>query len=111
MKVLVSAAAAAWLLSCVPVFALQTVTLPPDSDGYVPFENPDAQPQDKLSNDQAGDMKVDGLGSFHFGVTRDSGWPGDPGYYYRPGSSSPPGYGTSNVPGSEFYNSGYPFPH
>jgi hypothetical protein len=59
-------------------------------------------------------MKVDGLGSFHFSMSSGSGFAGganDPGYYYRPGSSSPAGYGTSNVPGSEFYNSGYPFPH
>lgn len=111
MKALIPAAAAALLLSCLPVLALQTVTLPPDSDGYIPFENPDAQPQDKLSTDKSGETKIDGLGSFHFSVTRESGWPGDPGYYYRPGSSSPAGYGTANVPGSEFYSSGYPFSH
>ena len=82
MKLLVSAAVATMLFSCLPGFALQTVTLPPDSDGYVPFENPEAQSPDKLSTDKNGDMKVEGLGSFHFSVTQNPGWPNNPGYYY-----------------------------
>jgi hypothetical protein len=111
VKVLVSAAAAALFLSCLPVYALQTVTLPPDKDGYTPFQDPDAQSPDLLPTDKQDQAKHDGLGSFHFSVTQNPGWPNDPGYYYRPGSSSPAGYGTSNVPGSEFYTSGYPYPH
>jgi hypothetical protein len=109
-------AGAAFLLSSLPGLALQTVTLPQTNpDGTTAYQDPDAQGQSKFSTDQQGDMKVDGLGSFHFSVSGGDGWntdnPGTPGYYYRPGSSSQAGYGNPNVPGSEFYNSGYPFPH
>ncbi|HTT84334.1 MAG TPA: hypothetical protein VMF67_12710 [Rhizomicrobium sp.] len=111
-----AAAGTAVLLSSLPVFAIETVTMPQtNSDGTTtPYQDPDAQAQSKFSTDQQGDMKVDGLGSFHFGVSGGDGWNNNsqPGYFYRPGYSSQPGYGTDNAPGSEFYNSGYPFfPH
>jgi hypothetical protein len=111
---LAAVASAALLLSSVPGWAIQTITLPQNSDGTTNFQDPDAQAQSKFSTDQNGNMKVEGLGNFHFSMQSQSGLvggPNDPGYYYRPGSSSPAGYGAANVPGSEFYNSGYPFPH
>lgn len=116
---LAAAACAALFVSAVPCLAIETVTLPQNSDGSTNFQNPDANgaAQDKFSMDQNGNMTVPGLGKFHFsaqssdGWQAGTGWASDPGYYYHPGSSSPAGYGTANVPGSEFYNSGYPFPH
>ena len=108
---LTTSAALALLMSSVPGMAIETVTLPQNSDGTTDFQNPDGQTQDKYSTDQSGSKKPDSLGSFHFSMSSGPGWPNDPGYYYRPGSSSPAGYGSANVPGSEFYNSGYPFPH
>jgi|HubBroStandDraft_6_1064221.scaffolds.fasta_scaffold1101836_2 hypothetical protein len=108
----VVAAGAALVLSSLPGLAIQTVTIPqPNSDGTTPFQDPDTQAQSKFSTDQQGDTKVDGLGSFHFSVNSDQGWPAGSGYYYRPGYSSQAGYGANNAPNSEFYNSGYPFPH
>jgi hypothetical protein len=111
-------AGAALLLSSLPVLAIETVTLPQNSDGTTNWQNPDAQAtpdsQSKtgFSSDQQGDMKVDGLGTFHFSVSGGDGSnSNDPGYFYRPGYSSQAGYGANNAPGSEFYNSGYPFPH
>lgn len=109
---LTAAAGAALVLSTMPGLAIETVTMPQlNSDGTPAYQDPDAQAQSKFSTDQQSDTKVDGLGSFHFSVNSDQGWPGNSGYYYRPGYSSQPGYGTNNAPGSEFYNSGYPFPH
>lgn len=119
---LAAAAVAALFLSSIPGWAIQTVTLPQNSDGTTNFQDPDAQTpgaqgQDKFSTDQNGNMSIPGLGKFHFSAQSGDGWgagPGwanDPGYSYRPGTSSPAGYGTSNMPGSEFYNSGYPYPH
>jgi len=110
-RVLLAAACAALFASAIPGLAIETVTMPQNPDGTSPFQDPDAQAQSKFSTDQQGDTKVDGLGSFHFNMSSGSGYPNDPGYYYRPGSSSSAGYGTATVPGSEFYNSGYPFPH
>jgi hypothetical protein len=106
-------AAAALLLSTLPGLAIETVTMPQTNpDGTTSYQDPDAQAQSKFSTDQQGDMHVDGLGSFHFSMNSDQGgWPANSGYNYRPGYSSQAGYGASNSPGSEFYNSGYPFPH
>ncbi|HEY3639017.1 MAG TPA: hypothetical protein VGK90_12785 [Rhizomicrobium sp.] len=111
-------AGAAFLLSSLSGFAIETVTVPqtnPDGtmayQGATPDQDPFAEPQSKFSNDQQGGVKVDGLGSFHFNVSSGQGWPANSGYYYQPGASSRAGYGTDNTPGSEFYNSGYPFPH
>lgn len=107
-----AAAGAALFLSTLPGLAIETVTMPQlNSDGTPVYQDPDAQAQSKFSSDQQNDTKVDGLGSFHFSVNSNQGWPGSSGYYYRPGYSSQAGYGTNNAPGSEFYNSGYPFPH
>jgi hypothetical protein len=112
MKLTLAASAAlVLLLSSGPGMAIETVTLPQNSDGTTDFQNPDGQTQDKYSTDQSDSKKTDSLGSFHFSASSGNGWPNDPGYYYRPGSSSAAGYGSANVPGSEFYNSGYPFPH
>ncbi|HEX3665040.1 MAG TPA: hypothetical protein VHU23_07400 [Rhizomicrobium sp.] len=109
---LTAAAGAALFLSSLPGFAIETVTVPQlNSDGTPAYQDPDAQGQSKFSTDQQGDTKVDGLGSFHFSVNSDQNWPAGSGYNYLPGYSSQPGYGTNNAPGSEFYNSGYPFPH
>ncbi len=109
---LTAAAGAALLVSTLPGLAIETVTMPQtNSDGTTSYQDPDTQAQSRFSTDKQGDMKVDGLGSFHFSVNSDQNWPGSSGYYYRPGYSSQPGYGASNTPGSEFYNSGYPFPH
>ena len=110
---LVVAAGAAWILFCLPGFALETVTIPqPNNDGSPSYQDPDAQNQSKFSTDQQGNMKVDGLGSFHFSVSSGDGWNSNmPGNYYHSNAASQPGYGTSNAPGSEFYNSGFPFPH
>jgi hypothetical protein len=111
----VAMAGVALFLSSLPGFAIETVTLPQTNpDGSSSYQDPDAQAQSKFSTDQDGNMKVDGLGAFHFSVSQGSGFAGDPnspGYYYRPGTSSQAGYGAANTPGSEFYNSGYPFPH
>ena len=103
---------AALLLSSLPGLAIETVTVPqPSADGIPSYQDPDAPAQSKFSTDQQGDMKVDGLGTFHFSASADQGWAPTSGYYYQPGASSHAGYGTNNTPGSEFYNSGYPFPH
>src|ERR1700722_19843975 len=97
-----AAVCAAMFLSSLPGLAIEIVTIPqPNSDGTSSYQDPDAQAQGKFSNDQQDGTKVDGLGSFHFSVNSDQGWPGGSGYYYRPGASSQPGYGTSNAPGSE----------
>ncbi len=104
------AAAAALFLSTAPGSAIETVTVPQNPDGTPQFQDPDTQAQSRFSTDQNG-TKVDGLGSFHFSMSSGPGYPNDPGYYYRPGSSSSAGYGTANVPGSEFYNSGTFPPH
>jgi len=109
-----AAAGAAFLLSSLPGLAIETVTIPqPNGDGTPSYQDPDAQAQSKFSTDDQGNTKVDGLGSFHFSVSGGDGWNNSnvPGYYYRPGYSSQAGYGSGNTPGSEFYNSGYPFPH
>ncbi|HEX4078085.1 MAG TPA: hypothetical protein VHX61_04320 [Rhizomicrobium sp.] len=111
---LAAAACAALFLSSAPGWAIETVTLPQNSDGTTNFQDPDAQAQSKFSTDQNGTMNVGGLGKFHFSMSSSPGFsgnPGDPGYYYGPGSSSSAGYGNPNQPGSEFYNSGYPFGH
>ena len=114
------AACALLILSSSPGWAIQTVTLPQNSDGTTNFQDPDAQaspdgqPQSRFSTDQNGNMDAGALGKFHFSMSSSPGYagnPGDPGYYYRPGSGSSAGYGNANQPGSEFYNSGYPFPH
>ena len=97
------------LILCGPAFALETVTLPQNSDGTPRFQDPDSQAQSSFSPGQSS-TTVDGLGSFHFSMSSDPRFANDPGYSYRLGSSSAPGYGAaSNVPGSEFYNPGYPF--
>jgi hypothetical protein len=112
MKLMLAASATlALLMSSLPGIAIETVTLPQNSDGTTDFQNPDSQMPDKFSTDRSDSKKTDNLGSFHFSMSSGSGWPNDPGDTYRPGSSSPAGYGSANVPGSEFYNSGYPFPH
>jgi hypothetical protein len=112
--ILAAAAGAVVALSSLPSLAIQTVTLPQNSDGTTPYQDPDAQAQSKFSTDQNGNTNMGGLGSFHFSVSGGDGWnsnPGTPGYYYQPGYSSQAGYGNPNTPGSEFYNSGYPFGH
>lgn len=107
-----AAACTALFVSCHPGLALETVTLPQGADGYTPFQDPDSQAQNHLSTDKQGDTTTNGLGSFHFSMSSGAGWPNDPGgYYYRPGASSSAGYGSATVPGSEFYNNGYSFPH
>jgi hypothetical protein len=93
------------------------VTLPqPADDGSSPYQSSSSPAQSTFSNDQSGTTDSS-LGHFHFNMSSGSGFAGDqgfannPGYYYRPDGSSSAGYGTSNQPGSEFFNSGYPFPH
>ena len=103
-------ACAVLLLSTAPVWALQTITLPQPNDSSTPYQSSDNAGQNTFSNDQ-GSTTDNSLGRFHFSMSSNPGFANDPGYYYRPGGSSPAGYGTSNVPGSEFYNSGSPFPH
>lgn len=102
MKVSLAAAAALFFLSSVPGWALQTVTLPQNSDGTIPFQDPDSQGTTKFSTDQNGNMDVGGLGKFHFSMSGGSGYDSynSPGYFYHPGTSSEAGYGNANVPGS-----------
>jgi hypothetical protein len=117
---LAAAACAAFILSSAPGWAIQTVTLPQNSDGTTNFQDPDAQAspdgqsQSRFSTDQNGSTDMGALGKFHFSMSSSPGYSGDPGesgFYYRPGNASGAGYGNANQPGSEFYNSGYPFPH
>jgi hypothetical protein len=112
MKLTLAASATfALLMSSLPGMAIETVMLPQNSDGTTDFQNRDGQTQDSYSADQSSSKKTDSLGSFHFSMSSGAGWLNDPGYTSRPGSSSPAGYGSAIVPGSEFYSSGYPFPH
>ena len=108
-KLVFGALAAAFLLSTAPATALQQVILPQPGDG-TSSQNPDSATQDQFSTEQS-DGKTNSLGSFHFGVTSGSDWPGDPYRFYRPQTSTPDAYGSASMPGSEFSNSGYPFPH
>jgi hypothetical protein len=113
MKVSLAAAAALLFLSSVPSWAIETVTLPQNSDGTPAFQNPDAQAQSKFSTDQNGNTDVGGLGKFHFSMQSGSGYDryNSPGYFYHPGQSSEAGYGNANEPGSEFFNNGVSPPH
>ncbi|HEY2446452.1 MAG TPA: hypothetical protein VGI20_12020 [Rhizomicrobium sp.] len=104
------AISAALLLAAAPAWAMQTVTLPQPSDASEPYQSPDNPGPNNFSTNH--DNTTDSaLGHFHFSASSDPGSPYSPGYYYRSGGSSPAGYGTSNAPGSEFYNLGTPFPH
>jgi hypothetical protein len=110
-RLLLAAAAAGLLFASAPAFALETVTLPQNSDGTPDFQNPGAQASqgvNKFSTDQNGNMKVDGLGSFHFSASQGSGWPGDTEQDFRTRHSTGDAFGDAKTPGSEFYN---PFGH
>lgn len=109
-RILPAIVCAALLCSVAPCWSLQTVTLPQPNDASSPYQSMDNPGQSNFSNDQ-GTTTDNSLGRFHFSMSSDQGSPNDPGYYYRPGGSSRAGYGTTNVPGSEFYNQSYPFPH
>ncbi|HEY3777529.1 MAG TPA: hypothetical protein VGL35_05685 [Rhizomicrobium sp.] len=104
---LLLAATAALLVASGPAFAIETVTLPQNSDGTPAFQNPAApadQGKSQFSTDQNGNMKVEGLGTFHFSGSQGSGWPGDPDESFRTGRTTGDAFGDSKTPGSEFYN-------
>jgi hypothetical protein len=108
---LLVAVAAALFATSVPAFAIETVTLPQNSDGTPDVQNtgvPTDQDANKFSMDQNGNMKVDGLGTFHFSASQGSGWPADPDENFRTGRSTGDAFGDAKTPGSEFYN---PFGH
>ena len=109
-KLLMGVCVAGALISTAPAFALQQVILPLPDDSTTNAQDPNTPAQDPFSTRES-DGKTNSLGSFHFGVTSGSEWPNDTGRYYRPQSSTPDAYGSASMPGSEFSNSGYPFPH
>jgi hypothetical protein len=108
-RILFGAFVTAALLSTAPAIALQQVMLPQPGDSTTNAQYPNNPSQDQFSTGQS-DSKTDGLGSFHFGVTSGSDWPGDRNRYYHPQISTPDAYGSASTPGSEFSNFGYPFP-
>lgn len=111
-RLLLAAAAAVLFVASAPAFAIETVTLPQNPDGTPNFQTPDAQTDQNgvhFSTDQNGsNMKVDGLGTFHFSAGQDPGWPGGPDREFQTGRSTGNAMGDAKTPGSEFYN---PFGH
>lgn len=105
---LLAAAAAAVVALSSPAMALETITLPQNPDGTPNFQDPAAQSDQHglhFSTDQNGsDVKVDGVGTFHFSASQGPHWPGEPDPEFRIGHSSGNAMDDAKTPGSEFYD-------